>query len=141
MIVRIPCSYNIGMFMNAGVFIIRDEFSVGESATASCKSDAPALMIEWLRDGMMVESAAFTSIQELDLVFSPVNDSIHTQVYVCRVTRDGGNGMTVTAVQNFTVNVDGKIIVSINIFLLISHSLFPLGIITVIFFLILLSST
>ena len=98
------------------MFIVRDRFSVGESVTASCKSDAPALMIEWLRDGMVVESAAFTGIQELDLVFSPVNDSIHTQVYVCRVTRDGGNGMTVTAVQNFTVNVDGKIIkVSIRI--------------------------
>jgi hypothetical protein len=67
-------------------------------------------MIEWLRDGMVVESAAFTFIQELDLVFSPVNDSIHTQVYVCRVTRDGGNGVTVTAVQNFTVNVVGKMV-------------------------------
>ena len=100
------------------MFIVRDEFSVGESVTASCKSDAPALMIEWLRDGIVVESAAFTGIQELDLVFSPVNDSIHTQVYVCRVTRDGGDRMTVTAVQSFTVNVDGKIfrIISIIIF-------------------------
>ena len=114
------CAYsyscNIGMstMYNVGVFIVRDQFSVGESATASCKSDAPASMIEWLRDGMVVESAAFTGIQELDLVFSPVNDSIHTQVYVCRVTRDGGNGMTVTAMQNFTVNVDGKMVYKIN---------------------------
>ena len=44
----------------------------------------------------MVESAAFTDIQELDLDFSPVNDSIHNQVYVYRVTRDGENGMTDT---------------------------------------------
>ena len=93
------------------MFIVRDQFSVGESATASCKSDTPATMIEWLRDGMVVESDAFTGIQELDIVFSSVNDSIHAQVYVCRVTRDGGNGMTVTAVQNFTVNVDGKTMV------------------------------
>ena len=100
------------------MFIVRDQFSVGDSATASCKSDAPASMIEWLRDGVVVESAAFTGIQELDLVFSPVNDSIHTQVYVCRVTRDGGNGMTVTAVQNFTVNVDGKISIRIILCLL-----------------------
>ena len=92
------------------MFIVRDEFSVGESATASCKSDAPASMIEWLRDGVVVESAAFTGIQELDLVFSPVNDSIHTQVYVCRVTREGRRGMIVTAAQNFTVNVDGKMV-------------------------------
>ena len=65
-------------------------------------------MIEWLRNGMVVESAAFTGIQQLDLVFSPVNDSIHNQVYLCRVTRDGENGRMVTATQNFTVNVDGK---------------------------------
>ena len=92
------------------MFIIRDEFSVGESATASCKSEAPASMIEWLRDGAVVESAAFTGIQELDLVFSPVNDSIHAQVYVCRVTSDGGDGMTVTVMQNFTMNIDGKMV-------------------------------
>ena len=89
------------------MFIIRDQFRIGESATASCKSDTPATMIEWLRDGMVVETASFSGIQELDLVFSPVNDSIHNQVYMCRVIRDGGNGMTVTAVQNFTVDVDG----------------------------------
>jgi hypothetical protein len=65
-------------------------------------------MIEWLRDGMVLESAAFNGIQELDLVFSPVNDNIHNQVYVCRVTRDREDGMTVIAAQNFTVNVDGK---------------------------------
>ena len=98
------------------MFIVRDTdfiISVGESATASCKSDSPASMIEWLRDGMVVESAAFIDIQELDLVFSPVNDSIHTQVYVCRVTRNGGNGITVTTIQNFTVIVGGKIIMMI----------------------------
>ena len=99
--------------MYVGIFIVGDQFSIGESATASCESDAPATMIEWLRDGMVVESAAFpfTGIQTLDLIFSPVNDSIHNQMYVCRVTRDGGNGMTVTAVKNFTVNVDGKMLV------------------------------
>ena len=98
------------------MFIVRDTdfiISVGDSATASCKSDTPASMIEWLRDGMVVESAAFTGIQKLDLVLSPVNDSIHTQVYVCRVTRDGGNGISVTTVQNFTVIVGGKMIISV----------------------------
>ena len=100
------------------MFIVCDQFNVGESATASCRSDATATMIEWLRDGVVVvESASFTGIQELDLEFSPVNDSIHNQVYVCRVSRDGENGMTVTAVQNFTVNVDGKMMmVSVRIF-------------------------
>ena len=112
------CMYNLG------VFIVRDQFIVGESATASCKSDAPATMIEWLRDGMVVESAAFTGIQELDLVFSPVNDSIHSQVYVCRVTRVRENRISVTAVQSFTVNVDGKIIIlSVRILTTLTHAI------------------
>ena len=102
---------SIGFLNYVGVLIIRDQFRIGESATASCRSDTPATMIEWLRDGMVVETASFSGIQELGLVFSPVSDSIHNQVYVCRVTRDGGNGMTVTAVQNFTVDVDGKMMV------------------------------
>ena len=92
----------------AGVFIIRDQFSLGQSATASCKSDAPALRIEWLRDGVVVNSSTSIRIQELELIFFPVNDSIHNQIYVCKVTKDGGNGMQVTVLQNFTVNIDGK---------------------------------
>ena len=78
---------------------------------------------------MVVESVAFTGIRELDLAFSPVNDSIHTQVYMCRVTRDGGDGMTVTAVQNFTVNVVGNykiMMVSILIIMLLCTSQFSL---------------
>ena len=84
--------------------IVRDQFNVGQSANARCKSDTPATMIEWLNDELAVASA--TSTQQLDLVFSQVNDSIHNQVYICRVTREGG----MTATQNFTVKVDGKLI-------------------------------
>ena len=96
------------MWVCAGVFIVRDQFSVGQSAIASCKSDTPATRMEWLRDGVVVESDNTAGIQELNLMFSPVNDSIHNQVYVCRVTREGGGMPPVTAVQNFTMNIDGK---------------------------------
>jgi hypothetical protein len=89
-----------------GVTIVRDQFSVGSSAMAQCSSDNLAARMEWINNQIVVTSASST--QQLNLVFSPVNDSIHNQVYVCRVTRDGENGTTVTAVQNFTVNVDGK---------------------------------
>ena len=82
--------------------IIRDQFNVGDSATARCSSDAAAVRIEWLNNGVVVGSD--TSTQQLSLVFSPINDSIHNQVYVCRVTRGGG----AQAEQNFTVIVDGK---------------------------------
>ena len=93
----------------AGVSIIGDQFSIGESATASCESDTPVMRMEWLRDGEIVESA--TGIQKLDLEFSPVNDSIHNLIYVCSVTGEGKDGMTVTVVQNFTINIDGKIFI------------------------------
>ena len=93
------------MLLLTGVFIIQDQFKVGQSATASCRSDPPATRIEWFStsNGEVIESALST--QELDLVFSPLNDSIHNEVYTCRVTREGG----IIATQNFTVNVDGKI--------------------------------
>ena len=92
-----------------GVFIVRDQFIVGQSATATCKSDAPAIKIEWMKNGEIVESDNTAGIQELDLEFSLVNDSIHNQVYVCRVTREGKDGMQpVAAVQNLAVNVNGK---------------------------------
>ena len=97
------------MWIYAGVFIVRDQFIVGQSATATCKSDAPAIRIEWMRNGEIVESDNTAGIQELDLEFSLVNDSIHNKVYVCRVTREGKDGMQpVTAVQNFIVRIDGK---------------------------------
>ena len=87
--------------MFAGVTIVRDEFNVGELATATCRSDTPATLMEWIRNGEVVASA--TSTQILVLSVSLVNDSIHGQVYVCRVTRDEG----MVARQNFTVQVNG----------------------------------
>ena len=83
--------------------IARDQFIVGGSATATCISDTQAIRIEWVTDRVVVESA--TSTEQLDLVFPLVSDSIHNQDYTCRVTREGG----MTATQNFTVKVDGKI--------------------------------
>ena len=92
--------------MYVGVTIVCDQFSVGSSAMARCSSDNLAARMEWINNEMVVASASLT--QQLNLVFSPVNDSIHNQIYVCRVTRDREDGMTVTAAQNFTMNVDGK---------------------------------
>ena len=73
-----------------------------------CISDVPATMIEWLSGEDVLMTSTMTT-QQLDLVFSLVNDSLHNQVYVCRVTRlvDG-----MVATQNFTANVIGKILIS-----------------------------
>ena len=72
-----------------------------------CVSDVPATLIEWL-SGEDVLMASSTTTQQLDLVFSLVNDSIHNQVYVCRVTRLA-DGMVAT--QNFSANVIGKTLI------------------------------
>ena len=77
-------------------------FNVGEEASATCFSDDVASMIEWLHNGMTLESA--TSTKQLTLTFSQVNDSIHGNRFICRVTRM--NGMT--AQQTFVPNVIGK---------------------------------
>ena len=84
--------------------LVTDPFTVGQSATARCISDIPATMIEWLHNGSVVERD--TSTQQLDLVFSQVNDGIHNMVYVCRVTRIGGTQEE----ENVTVRVNGKVI-------------------------------
>ena len=88
-----------------GVSIIRDQFSIGLLATATCRSDDVATKIEWLADGEVLKSRVST--RELELVFSPVNDSIHNSTYICRVFRESDSGVP-DAEQNFTVRVDGE---------------------------------
>ena len=99
---------NYHYFIHKGITLDLDPFIVGQSAIAMCVSDVPATMMEWL-SGYDVLMSSSMSTQQLDLVFSLVNDSIHRQVYVCRVTRSA-DGMVAT--QNFTANVIGKNLVS-----------------------------
>ena len=70
---------------------------------ATCTSDTLATSMEWLTNGVVVESDMST--QTLDLIIPLVNDSIHNDVFICRVTREDG----MIATQNFTVIVDGKL--------------------------------
>ena len=91
--------------MHKGVSITHDLFIVGQLATVRCISNNAATRMEWLNaEDVLITSA--TSTQQLDLVFSLVNDSIHDQVYVCRVIRNGG----VIATQNFTMDLFSKIL-------------------------------
>ena len=71
------------------------------SATLMCTSDVSANQIEWL-DGDMTVVARVTSMDQLDLTFNSVNDSIHNSVYTCRVTR--GEAMNEDSV---TIDVTG----------------------------------
>ena len=86
----------------SGVSISHSGFILGMLATVRCTSDIPVSIMEWLTNGVVVESAVST--QMLDLIIPLVNDSIHGDVFACRATRD--NGMM--AAQNFTIDVYGK---------------------------------
>ena len=60
----------------SGVTLLSDPFIVGMSATLTCTSDVSANQIEWLDSERRVVSRV-TSMDQLDLTFNPVNDSIH----------------------------------------------------------------
>ena len=53
----------------------------------TCSSDLDVTSIEWLYNLQVVSSS---TASELQLVFSPVNDSVHGQEYTCRVTSSYG---------------------------------------------------
>ena len=101
-----PCMF-IKLFCNTcclGVNIIKNEtYTVGSNATITCHSDTPTERIEWLRDNGIVIGFG-SMLMQLDLHFTPVNDSVHGQVYICRVTRN----ISEVAEQNFTMSVEGK---------------------------------
>ena len=78
--------------------------SVGDNGSLLCKSIITADAIEWLNsNGEVIVRQA--NIDELSLIFAPVNISINNQVYTCRVNK--------SALVNKTtvVSVTGKIII------------------------------
>ena len=75
---------------------------MGINITITCRSDTATERMEWLTNETVLVSG--TMIEQLDLDFTPVNDSVHGHVYICRVTRRTDE----IAEQNFTMNVTGK---------------------------------
>ena len=86
------------------VAISTSQFEINSPAQAVCTTTLDGVAnIAWLKDGVVViEGGALTS---LDLVFSVVNDSIHGNIYTCRVTLTNG----VIHRENITISVDCKI--------------------------------
>ena len=73
---------------------------MGNDATLTCSSDLDASSVEWLYNGQVVVSS---SGPQADLMFTPVNDSIHNTEYTCRVTNAYG-----TLEQSVTTLVEGN---------------------------------
>ena len=75
----------------AGVTIVTDtdSFTVGSRTVATCFSDAGvADRMQWLSGTGLVLATA-TSVQQLDLTFDPVNDTLsNMSEFTCSVTRD-----------------------------------------------------
>ena len=84
----------IRVYFHAGVTITNDPlpFTVGQNAVLTCSSDTGVVdRIQWVsRDGVVL--ASDTSVQQLQFILRPVNDSlsVHTSNFTCSVTRDEG---------------------------------------------------
>lgn len=60
---------------------------VGGSASLTCFSDLDVISAKWLHNHLVV---GYSSKSELQLVFDPVNDSIHNKEFVCQNTSPYG---------------------------------------------------
>ena len=82
-------------------------FTVGQNAVLTCTSDTGvADLIEWVtKDGVVL--ASDTAMEELQLVLSPVNDSlsVHMADFICIVTRN--SFIPTTSNQTLPVTVIG----------------------------------
>ena len=88
-----------------GLSIVHDQLKIGRGARAQCISkDTNAAEMVWLNNGVVVANETDPQESVVYLIFSPVNDSIHNQVYVCRLTTTDGQQVE----QNFTAKVDGE---------------------------------
>ena len=82
-------------------------FVVGSAATVTCSSDSgTADRIEWRsREGQVLVSR--DSVQQIDLVFNPVNDSLHSSSTTCFVTKDEGRANQTVSNQTLSIPVRG----------------------------------
>ena len=83
---------------------LEQPLTVGETASVVCASILRVSSIQWLFDDEIVKEDT-SGLQELDLTFSPVNDSIHNRQYICKVTADG-----TTYSYPITVMVEGAML-------------------------------
>ena len=99
--VPIPClALGVTITVSAGIV-------VGSTSIVTCSSDVGnADRIEWRsREGQVLVSR--DSVQQVDLVFNPVNDSLHDSDITCFVTRDEGRANQTVSNQTLSISVRG----------------------------------
>ncbi len=94
--------YTICLFLIIGIEILGFPTMVtaGEEVTAACSYDLNLTSIEWLYNGQAILSS---TDPQLNLTFSPVNDTVNYREYVCRVITAYG-----MLERSITVRVQGK---------------------------------
>ena len=87
--------------------VIDGVLTVGSNVTVRCLSDSGvAEVIEWRsREDQVL--ARGNSIDRLNLMFIPVNDSLHGSNLICFVTRDEGRANQTVSNQTLRITVRG----------------------------------
>lgn len=78
------------------------QFNVGDIVAITCSFDLNVTSIEWVYNSEVVVSS---TASQLDLTFSPVNDTVDNRVYTCRVTTPYGEQE-----ENITIRVQGIVL-------------------------------
>ena len=87
-------------------------FLVGSNASVTCRSDIDATKMEWLNSKSEL-IASVAGQNNLTLMFSPIHDANHSEVYICRVTRNDGIGKeNITVNQTFTLEAQCIIVMA-----------------------------
>ena len=83
---------------------------VGVTNTITCITSLDISDIVWI-DGMdSIVASNSDGVQQLNLVFNPVTDSIHNRVYMCRITAvavDPATNLPLEISETVTITVTG----------------------------------
>ena len=84
--------------------------TVGVTNTITCITSLDISDMVWI-DGMdSIVASNSDGVQQLDLLFNPVNDSIHNRMYTCRITAvavDPSTNLPLEISETITIMVTG----------------------------------
>jgi len=88
--------FNLGLQISG----LPSPVTLGDEVTITCSYDLSLTSIEWLYNGITVMS---TTDSQLNLTFSPVNETVNNRQYTCRVYSASG-----FQDDSIAINVQGK---------------------------------
>ena len=88
--------------------------TVGEMNIITCSTSLDISDIVWIDEMDTIVASNSEGVQQLDLVFNPVNDSLHNRMYTCRITAvavDQVTNKNPVISKTITIQVRGKYVV------------------------------